>query len=226
MKGCRQATSPATFLTLFHLPWLFCFHISELICPDHLSVPSNLSGRLHHSASISLVPGTSPPFLHPHRAANARRPGLTGCTHCECVFEHGVHLCVCWHVLVCVCGPFSTPLGPLICFGSVWWAGHEANYLLKGKSEPNEPQRATELTGLIKHSVCFNGRLPLEAAVSAHTHTATAYNVKYRTRKHKEPFSVDAGQSATCVVLPFCLMRIKHKNKKTDTTLAGQNTKS
>lgn len=30
-------------------------------------------------------------------------------------------------------------LGPLICFGSVWRAGHEANYLSKGKSEPNEP---------------------------------------------------------------------------------------
>lgn len=89
-------------------------------------------------------------FLHPHRAANARQASqgsLTGCTHCECVFESGVHLCVCWRVLVCVCGPFYTPLGPLICFGSVWWAGHEANYLLKGKSEPNEPQRATELTG-------------------------------------------------------------------------------
>lgn len=148
----------------------------------HLARPpqgaSKSPGPGDHSASISLVPGTSPPFLHPHRAANARGPSLTGCTHCECVFEHGVHLCVCWHVLVCVCGPFSTPLGPLICFGSVWWAGHEANYLLKGKSEPNEPQRATELTGLIKHSVCFSGRLPLEAAAWAHTLTPQLRRMK------------------------------------------------
>lgn len=76
------------------------------------------------------------------------------------------------HVFVCVCRPFSTPLGSLICFGSVWWAGHEANYLLKGKSEPNEPHRATELTGLIKHSVCITGRLPQEPTVCWISHGA------------------------------------------------------
>lgn len=42
---------------------------------------------------------------------------------------------------ICVCRPFSILLGTLICFGSVQWAGHKANYVLKGKSDPNELQR-------------------------------------------------------------------------------------
>lgn len=70
------------------------------------------------------------------------------------------HHSVCMYVCVCL-----QTFGSLICFGSVWWAGHEANYLLKGKSEPNEPHWATEVTGLIKHSVCITGRLTQDPTV-------------------------------------------------------------
>lgn len=76
-----------------------------------------------------------------------------------------MHMHVPGHVCMCVCRPFSILLGSLICFGSVWWAGQEANYLLKGKSEPNEPHWATEVAGLIKHSVCITGYLTQDPTV-------------------------------------------------------------
>lgn len=61
----------------------------------------------------------------------------------------------------CLCASadlFSSLPGSVICFGSVCWAGHGANYLLKGKSEPNEPHWTAEVTGFIKHSPCVTGR--------------------------------------------------------------------
>lgn len=87
--------------------------------------------------------------------------------HFECVIECEYCLCMgswTW-MCVCVCRPFFILLGSLICFGSVWWAGHEANYLLKGKSQANEPHWATEVTGLIKHSVCITGYLTQDPTV-------------------------------------------------------------
>lgn len=95
---------------------------------------------------------------------------------CMCVDLHAFWVCILFtgssvyvfldmHVCVRVCRPFSILLSSLICFGSVWWAGHEANYLLKGKSEPNEPHWATEVTGLIKHSVCITGYLTQDPTV-------------------------------------------------------------
>lgn len=119
LKGCGQAASPVAFICLD------CFvsiSASELIWLGHLRVPLNLPHQLCYSASISLICGTSPPSLRPHRAANARQASpasLTGELLIVNVLKRRVHLCVCLHVLVCVCGPFSTPLGPLICFGSV-----------------------------------------------------------------------------------------------------------
>lgn len=58
-----------------------------------------------------------------------------------------MHLCVLTslYIHVCVClQTFCLSASSLICFGSVCWAGHGANYLLKGKSEPNKPHWATE----------------------------------------------------------------------------------
>lgn len=51
---------------------------------------------------------------------------------------------------VCVCRPSLLLLETLICFGSVWSTGHETNYVLKGRSQPNEARGATELKALIK----------------------------------------------------------------------------
>ena len=104
-----------------------------------------------------------------------------------------VWLRLCAHVFpdmyVCVSRPFPILLGSLICFGSVWWAGHEANYLLKGKSEPNEPHWATEVTGLIKHSVCITGYLTQDPTVhwiftGLHTHTHT--HTHTQTHRHTD----------------------------------------
>lgn len=107
------------------------------------------------------------------------------CAHFACIFECGRIGCA--HVFpdmyVCVSRPFPILLGSLICFGSVWWAGHGANYLLKGKSEPNEPHWATEVTGLIKHSVCITGYLTQDPTVhwiftGLHTHLIHTKNIR------------------------------------------------
>lgn len=107
------------------------------------------------------------------------------------------HLCVCacvpGHACVCICLQtfLYILLGSLICFGSVWWAGHKANYLLKGKSEPNEPHWATEVTGLIKHSVCITGyfiRDPIVCWIFTGLQTYSIISTRilhiYRVHKH------------------------------------------
>lgn len=122
-----------------------------------------------------------------YSAAEAGRSLI--CVHFECLCDWGlsvhVNMCVCACVR-CVCSAFSTLLGSLICFGSVWWAGHKANYLLKGKSEPNELHWATEVTGLIKLPVPISRKISQYAEYlpgfknSAYeNHTSHIVSIKY-----------------------------------------------
>lgn len=171
--------------------FLFCFHTAVFICLNHLRVPLKSHTlalpfrlcllHLRHlavppaplNARLALWRCTGQPRLDALSPARILNVFLSaGPSASACVFAE--------HVFVCVCRPFSTPLGSLICFGSVWWAGHEANYLLKGKSEPNEPHQATELTGLIKHSVCITGRLPQEPTVCWISHGAACVHTLIR----------------------------------------------
>lgn len=151
-----------------------------------------------HSFNFCLSFSRLPSLLNPspfflvyaravYSAAEAGRSLI--CVHFECLCDWGlsvhVHMCVCACVR-CVCSAFSTLLGSLICFGSVWWAGHKANYLLKGKSEPNELHWATEVTGLIKLPVPISRKisqyLPGFKNSAYENHTS---HILYCPRKYK-----------------------------------------